>query len=75
MSNCVLQETFTVLTNMSHMCYVFSLKAMCSVHKHTIQQVTDFVHVDLKVGDLHQNKKHRAADLCADKKGETERWK
>lgn len=32
-------------------------KATCSVHKHTIQQVPDFIHVDLKVGDLQQNKK------------------
>lgn len=43
---------------------------VCSVHKHTIQQVPDFIHVDLKVGNLQQNKtkKHGAADLCV--KGE-----
>lgn len=27
---------------------------MCSGNKHTIQQVPDFIHVDLKVGDLQQ---------------------
>lgn len=37
---------------------------MCSVHKHTIQQVPDFIHVDLKVGHLQQNKKHGLAELC-----------
>lgn len=30
---------------------------MCSEQQHTIEQVPDFIHVDLKVGDLQQKQK------------------
>lgn len=29
---------------------------MCSVQKHTVEQIPYFIHVDLKVGNLEQNK-------------------
>lgn len=43
--------------NKCELCF-HCFKAMCSAHKRTIQQVPDFIHVDLKVGDLQKNKKH-----------------
>lgn len=45
---------------------------MCSVQKPTIQQVPDFIHVYLKVGDLQQIKKHEAVNF---RKTEGERQK
>lgn len=42
-------------------CYCF--KTMCSAQKHTVEQIPYFIHVDLKVGNLEQNKQTKNKNM------------